>query len=71
MNRTSQLKMVHEGEYVAEVEVQLIETDDEWSPFLSLRDAEKLDQVRKALQVGDVARASQWARVYRLMPVAV
>lgn len=71
MNRTSQLKMVHEREYVAKVEVQLNETDDEWSPFLSLRDAEKLDQVRNALRLGDVARASQWARVYRLMPVAV
>lgn len=70
MNRKSQMKMVHEGEYVAEVEVQLIESDDEWSPFLSLHDAEKLDRVREALRAGDVARASQWARVYWLMPVA-
>lgn len=71
MNRTTQMKMVREGEYVAEVQVELIETDDEWSPFLSLPDAEKLDKVRKALRSGDVARASEWARVYRLMPVAV
>lgn len=71
MNRTTQMKMVREGEYVAEVQVELIETDDEWSPFLSLPDAEKLDKVRKALRSGDVARASEWARVYRLMPVAL
>lgn len=71
MNRTTQMKMVREGEYVAEVQVELIETDDEWSPFLSLPDAEKLDKVRKALRSGDVALASEWARVYRLMPVAV
>ncbi len=35
-------KLVHEGEYVAEVEVELIYTGDGWSPYLSLSDAQKL-----------------------------
>ena len=48
-------KLVHEGEYVAEVDVSLIITDDEWSPYLSLLDAYKLDDVRQALRQEDIA----------------
>jgi len=36
-------KLVHEGEYAAEVEVDLIATDEGWSPYLPLEDAERLD----------------------------
>lgn len=64
-------KLVHEGQYAAEVDVDLIDTDAGWSPYLSLPDAQKLDQVRKALRSGDVKRASQLARVYQLKPVKV
>ena len=32
-------------------------------------DAEKLDEVRRALQQGDLKRASQIARVFKLTPV--
>lgn len=28
-------------------------------------------KMRNAVRVGDIAQASQWARVYRLMPVVV
>jgi hypothetical protein len=45
-------KLVHEGRYAAEVEVDLIDTDTGWSPYLSLSDAQKLDEVRKALRGG-------------------
>jgi hypothetical protein len=62
-------KLVHEGRYAAEVEVDLIDTDTGWSPYLSLPDAEKLDEVRKALRGGDLKRASQLARVFQLLPV--
>lgn len=51
-------KLVHEGDYVAEVEVELIETDEGWSPYLSLQDAERLDEVREALRKGDLRAAS-------------
>jgi hypothetical protein len=64
-------KLVHEGQYVAEVEVSLIETEEGWSPYLSLEDAYKLDDVRDALRRGDIRRASQLSRVYTLTPVAV
>lgn len=64
-------KLLHEGEYVAEVNVELIETDSGWSPYLSLDDAFKLDDVREALRRSDVKTASRHARLYTLTPVAV
>ncbi len=63
-------KLVHEGRYVAEVEVSLIDAEEGWSPYLSLGDAYKLDDVREALRRGDIKRASQMGRVYTLTPVA-
>ena len=63
-------KFVHEGRYAAEVKVELIQTDAGWSPYLSLDDAYKLDDVRDALRRGDVKAASRLARVYALKPVA-
>jgi len=63
-------KLVHVEDYAAEVEVELIYTDDDWSPYLSVKDAEKLDDVRQALMGKDIERAFCMARVYRLMPVA-
>ena len=62
-------KYIHEGNYVAEVEVDLIESDTGWSPYLSLKDACKLDDVREALRQEDLRRASLLARVYTLKPV--
>lgn len=63
-------RLVREGEFAAEVEVTLVEAAGGWTPYLSLEDAYKLDDVRDALRVGDVRRASQLAdRVYRLTPV--
>lgn len=64
-------KLVHVGEFVAEVDVALILTDDEWSPYLSLQDAYKLDDMRQALRHGDMETASKQGRVFRLIPVAV
>lgn len=70
MSRRKQVKYVHEGKYVAEVEVDLIEDQTEWSPYLTVEDAEKIEDVRTALARGDVAAASKQARVYTLEPVA-
>ena len=64
-------KLVHEGQYVAEVDVELIQTDTGWSPYLSLEDAYRLDDVRDALRRGDVKAACRLARVFALTPVAV
>ncbi len=64
-------KLVHEGKYVAEVDVELVEAVEGWSPYLSVEDAYKLDDVRKALRRGDVKRAGRLARVFTLTPVAM
>jgi hypothetical protein len=55
-------KLVHEGDYVAEVEVHLIEADEGWPPYLTLEDAERFDRVREALRKGDVSEAAKLAR---------
>ena len=64
-------KLIHEGNYVAEVEVQLIDSDTGWSPYLSLEDAYKLDDVREALRNNNLKRASQLSHVFSLIPVSV
>ncbi len=71
MTRRHHTKLVHEGKYVAEVDVDLIETDTAWARYLSLEDAYKLDDVRDALRRGDIKTASRLARVFALTPVTV
>ncbi len=63
-------KLVHVGEYVAEVSVEMVYNDDDWSPYLSLEDALKLDDVREALRQKDFVTAQGLARVYTLSPLA-
>lgn len=71
INKRHQQKLIHEGQYVAEVDVELIETDESWSPYLSVEDAYRLDDVRDALRRGDMRAASRHSRVFSLTPVAV
>ena len=71
MRKRRHKKLVHEGQYVAEVEIELIDTDEGWSPYLSLDDALKLDDTRDALRRGDLHKASQLARVFTLTPLAI
>jgi len=70
MKRRMKTKYVHEGRYVAEVEVALIEDETGWSPYLSVEDAYKLDDVRAALHQGDLDSAARYGRIYELHPVA-
>jgi hypothetical protein len=70
MNAKSSKRLVREGNLAAEVDVTLVEADGGWTPYLSIEDAYKLDDVRDALRAGDVKRASRLAsHVYRLTPV--
>jgi hypothetical protein len=62
-------KYIHAGRYVAEIEVDLIQSEDEWAPYLSVEDATKLDDVREALQKEDLESASRYGRIYRLEPI--
>jgi hypothetical protein len=71
MNKRKRTKLVHEGKFVAEVDVDVEYDDTGWSPYLSVQDAYKLDDVREALREGDVETASRLAVVYTLTPVAV
>ncbi len=70
MSTKTTKRLVREGDFVAEVDVDLLEAEGGWAPYLSIGDAYRLDEVREALRSGDLRRASRLAsRVYRLMPV--
>ena len=69
MKTKTQTKIIHEGEYMAEVEVIMTYNDDEWSPYLSIEDVEKLDTVRLALRENELETASKLAQIYRLTPI--
>ena len=70
MKRTSRTKLIHEGPYMAEVEVAYLEPEDAWSHYLSVEDALKLDTVREALRKGEIESAARLAKVYALTEVA-
>jgi hypothetical protein len=69
MSKRIHTKLVREGDYVAEVDIELIDTGEGWSPYLSLEDAQKLDDVKEALRRGDIKTALKMARVFSLSPV--
>ena len=68
MTRRKKTKYVHEGQYVAAVEVEVIDKGA-WAPYLSVDDAYRLDDVRQALRQGDLASAAQYGCIYELRPV--
>ncbi len=69
MKRKHKTKFVRHGRYVAEVNVDLVYTDDGWEPYLTVDDAKRLDEVREALARGDLNGASRYGQVYILTPV--
>ena len=71
MKKQQRTQLIREGRYLAEVDLELMVTDDEWSPYLSVEVTYKLDDVRDALKNGDTATAAQYARVFTLTPIAV
>lgn len=70
MSNRRRVKLVREGQYIAEVDVELIEDDTGWSPYLSPQDAYKLDDVRDALRRRDIKAAANLARIFELRQVA-
>ncbi len=70
MKKRTRTKYIHEGYYVAEVNVELIEDETDWSPYLSIDDAYKLDDVRDALRQGDLESVSKYGRIYEMHPIA-
>jgi hypothetical protein len=71
MTKKQHTKIVREGKYLAEVKIELIKTNESWSPYLSLEDAKKLDEVREALQHEDIQAAAKLSKVFILRPVAI
>ncbi len=71
MTKRKNTKIVKEGNYLAEINIELIDSGEGWAPFLSLDDARKLDEVREALRLGDVETAAKKAKVFILKPIAV
>src|SRR2546428_13447562 len=69
MNARRHTKFVREGSYAAEVDVELIEEENGWSPYLSLDDARKLDDVREALRRGEIKGRSPVAGGFYLTPI--
>ena len=61
MKKQQRTKLIHEGRYLAEVDVELLVTDDEWSPYLS---AYKLDDVRDALKKETPRQQSDMAECF-------
>ena len=72
MSVKSRTKLIREGDYVAEIDIEVVPCDDDvgWAPYLRVADAVLLDSVRGALRRGDVAAATRSARIYRLDPVS-
>ena len=71
MSHRETTRLVREDNYVAEVSVGLIEAEGGWSPYLTLDEAYRLDDIRDALRRGDIRTASRMARVYKLTPVVI
>ena len=71
MRTQKRTKLIHEGRYLAEVDVELVVTEDKCYPYLSVSDAYKLDDVRAALKQGDTATAARYGRIFSITPLAV
>ncbi len=69
MKTQKKTKYVHEGKYVAEVDVEIVLDETLWSPYLRLEDANRLDKVRQALRESDFALAAEYGRIYELQPL--
>ena len=66
MAKKRRTKYVHEGEYVVVVDVEILEDETVWTPYLSSKDAYRLDDVRDALRRRDFASARRHGQVFRL-----
>ncbi len=70
MSGITRTKYIHYGQLVAEVEVELLDDDQSWGPYLSKKDALKLDDVRAALRSGNIEEAARFGTVYELHQLA-
>ncbi len=64
------IKHIHEGDYVAEVEIELEDDGMGWSPTISLETAYRLDEIRQALREGHLQQAARYATIYEMKRIA-
>jgi hypothetical protein len=70
MKKQTKIKHIHESGYVAEVEIEIIEDETGWSPYIPVEEAEKLDAARDALKKGNLEEAAKYGDVYELRKVS-
>ena len=70
LNKRQQTKFLHEGNYVAQVEIELVDSNTGWSPTMSLDTAYRLDDIRLALLQCDIKTASKYATVFEMKQIA-
>jgi hypothetical protein len=69
MTRLSK-KFIHDDRCRAGIQIELIEDDTAWTPYLSPAEVHKLEAARDALRRGNSAEAAKYERVFELTPVA-
>ncbi len=69
MTQKYRTKLIHEGEYVAQVDVRWLQSEENSPPPLSLEDICKIEEVREDLRKGDLKKAAKTARLFTLRPV--
>ena len=63
-------KLIHEGDYVAVVQVKTLEPAPGWESCIPLAEAIRLDEARAALKTGNLREAAKYGQVFRLVPLA-
>lgn len=63
-------KYLHVGSFVPEVQVEAPDFNEGWGPYLTLKDARRLDLVREALKNNDIQKAAKHGKVYERKLVA-
>ena len=63
------VKLIHQGKYAAEVEIELLDSPEGWSPYLGLEEAKKLDRIRRLLADEAIDEAKKLAKIYLLQPI--
>lgn len=63
-------KLVHEGQYIAEVPIEVEDVDQPWAPWVTGEEVQKLDDVRLALRRNDIETAGKYGKIYRVIQVA-
>lgn len=69
-NTATRVQLLREGDYLAEVPVDIILDELEWSPGFTLDGVEKLEIVRAALKAGDMKTALQYAKVFEVKAIS-